>query len=175
MTQEFLLRIGSLPGYTPAVGRLVGMLKYARATTIAAVDGMTIAELDHLQDEQSNSIGTLLAHIAAVERTYQILTFEDRGLSDDENLQWSTALQMGDEGRRKLRGQPVEHYVEELKAVHQTTLVALAERDDEWLDSSVRLAPKINMHFAWFHVAEDELNHRGQIRWLRKRLPQRPK
>jgi len=28
----------------------------------------------------------------------------------------------------------------------------------------------MNAHFAWFHVAEDEINHRGQIRWLRARL-----
>ena len=31
---------------------------------------------------------------------------------------------------------------------------------------------KINAHWAWFHVAEDEVNHRGQMRWLRARLPQ---
>jgi hypothetical protein len=32
-------------------------------------------------------------------------------------------------------------------------------------------SPQINVHWAWFHAAEDEINHRGQIRWLRKRLP----
>ena len=30
---------------------------------------------------------------------------------------------------------------------------------------------RINAHWAWFHVAEEEINHRGQIRWLRARLP----
>jgi hypothetical protein len=29
------------------------------------------------------------------------------------------------------------------------------------------------VHWAWFHVAEDEINHRGQMRWLRARLPHR--
>jgi uncharacterized damage-inducible protein DinB len=47
------------------------MLLYARQTTLAAVEGLSIAELDHLQDDSSNSIGALLAHIAAVERWYQ--------------------------------------------------------------------------------------------------------
>jgi len=28
----------------------------------------------------------------------------------------------------------------------------------------------MNAHFAWFHVAEDEISHRGQMRWLRTRL-----
>jgi hypothetical protein len=95
--KESLLRIEPLPGYSPAVGRLVGILLYARATTIAAVDGLTLTELDHLHDDRSNSIGALLAHVAAVERAYQVLTFEDRALSAEENLQWASALKLGSE------------------------------------------------------------------------------
>ncbi len=170
--QESLLRIEAIAGYSPAVGRLVGMLLYARATTIAAVDGLTLTDLDHLHDDRSNSIGALLAHIAAVERAYQVLTFEDRALSVEENSRWASALKLGPEGRRTLRGEPLPNYLEQLAAVRHNTLEALALRDDAWLDRSVTPAPKINMHWAWFHVAEDEINHRGQIRWLRARLPQ---
>ena len=149
------------------------MLMYARSTTIAAVEGLTPAELDHLQDAESNSIGALLAHIIVVERAYQVMTFEDRPLSSDENAQWGTALKLGAEGRRVLRGQPLDHYLDELTSVRRRTLERFADRDDEWLERSVGPAPKINMHWAWFHVAEDEINHRGQIRWLRARLPAR--
>ena len=126
MMQDWPLRIEPLAGYTPAIGRLVGMLTYARATTLAAVEGLTLGELDHLHDTESNSIGALLAHAVAVERSYQVLTLD-----------------------------------------------ALASRDDAWLDIPVSAAPRINVHWAWFHVAEDEINHRGQIRWLRTRLPRR--
>jgi len=108
-----------------------------------------------------------------VERAYQVLTFDDRPLSPQENEQWSAALKLGAEGRRVLRGQPLEHYLEQLAAVRRRTLEALASRDDAWLYRSVSAAPRINAHWAWFHVAEDEINHRGQIRWLRARLPQR--
>ena len=167
------LRIEPLPGYTPAIGRLVGMLTYARATTIAAVEGMTLPELDHLHDDRSNSIGALLAHVVAVERSYQVLTFDDRLPLPHEHALWSTALKLGAEGRRALRGQPLEHYLDQLAAVRRDTLEALASRDDAWLDRTVSPAPKINVHWAWFHVAEDEINHRGQIRWLRARLPHR--
>jgi hypothetical protein len=61
-------RLEPLSGYTPTIGRLVGMLLYARHTTLAAVAGLSTAQL-------------------------------------------------------------------------------------------------------WFHTAEDEINHRGQMRWLRARLP----
>lgn len=167
------LRIEPLPGCTPAIGRLIGILTYVRSTTIAAVEGMTLPELDHLHDDRSNSIGALLAHVVAVERSYQVLTFDDRLLSPEENAQWSTALKLGAEGRRGLRGQPLENYLEQLAAVRRDTLEGLASRDDAWLDRTVTVAPKTNAHWAWFHVAEEEINHRGQIRWLRARLPQR--
>jgi uncharacterized damage-inducible protein DinB len=147
------------------------MLTYARSTTLAAVDGLTLAELDHVHDPESNSIGALLAHITAVERSYQILTFEERLLSPDENQLWSTPLNLGADGRRLLCGHALAHYLEELSATRCGTLDALAQRDDAWLDRPVGLAPRINAHWAWFHVAEDEINHRGQIRWLRARLP----
>jgi uncharacterized damage-inducible protein DinB len=60
-----------------------------------------------------------------------------------------------------------------LAAIRRVTCEALAARDDVWLEREVRHAPKINAHWVWFHVAEDEVNHRGQIRWLRSRLPGR--
>ena len=165
------LRIEPITGYSPSIGRLVGMLTYARSTTLAAVEGLTSPELDHLHDAKSNSIGALLAHIAAVERSYQVLTFEERLLSPQENELWSNALKLGENGRRQLRGYPLEHYLDELTAARRATLEALATRDDVWLERSVTSAPRINAHWAWFHVAEDEINHRGQIRWLRSRLP----
>jgi uncharacterized damage-inducible protein DinB len=165
------LRIEPIAGYTPTIGRLVGMLSYARSTTLAAVEGLTLAELDHLHDAESNSIAALLAHIAAVEQSYQILTFEERLLSPHEEALWSAALKLGAEGRRVLRGYPLAHYLEELAAARRITLETLAGRDDAWLERAVSPAPRINAHWAWFHVAEDEINHRGQIRWLRARLP----
>lgn len=163
-------RIEPLPGYTPAIGRLVGMLLYARNTTLAAVDGLSTAELDHLQDGGSNSIGALLAHITVVERAYQMLTFDERQPTAEEEAAWEPALTLGAEGRRLLRGQPLEHYLHELSEARRVTLAGLAARDDAWLERTLSAAPAMNAHWAWFHVAEDEISHRGQMRWLRARL-----
>ena len=164
------VRIEPLAGYTPTIGRLVSMLEYARETTLAAVAGLSIAELDHLHDERSNSIGALLAHIAVSERGYQCLTFEDRAPTADETAAWEPALTLGAEARRLLRGKPLEEYVHELSEVRRVTLAGLAARDDAWLEGALTAAPRMNAHWAWFHVAEHEINHRGQIRWLRARL-----
>ena len=163
-------RLEPLPGYTPTIGRLVGILVYARQTTLAAVEGLNTVELDHQQDGSSNSIGALLAHIASVERGYQYIAFEERPPSAQENAALEPALTLGAEGRRLLRGKPLEHYVQELSEVRRLTLEGLAARDDAWLERPLIAAPAMNAHFAWFHVAEDEINHRGQMRWLRARL-----
>jgi len=93
-------------------------------------------------------------------------------MTSDETERWSVALKLGADGRRVLRGQPLEHYLSNMSEAREATLKALAARDDDWLERSVAVAPRINAHWAWFHVAEDEINHRGQIRWLRARLPQ---
>ena len=164
-------RILPLPGYTPTIGRLVAMVSYARQTTLEAVVGLTPEQLDHVHDERSNSIGALLAHVAAVERVYQVLTFEEREPTTAENDAWAAALKLGDEARCEIRGHDLRFYVEELRRTREATLARLAARDDAWLEAPLRIAPTLNAHWAWFHVAEDEINHRGQIRWLRARLP----
>jgi uncharacterized damage-inducible protein DinB len=164
-------RILPLPGYTPTIGRLVAMLTYARDTTLAAVNGLTLEQLDHLHDARSNSIGALLAHIAAVDRGYHVVTFEGREPSASETAAWSAALKLGDLGRQELRGHELTYYTDQLMRAREATLAALAQRDDDWLEAPLSVAPNLNAHWVWFHVFEDEINHRGQIRWLRARLP----
>jgi uncharacterized damage-inducible protein DinB len=164
-------RIEPLPGYTPTIGRLVAMISYARQTTLTAVQGLSQQQLDHLHDKRSNSIGALLAHIIAVERGYQLVTFEEREPTAAENDAWSPALTLGDAGRRDIRGEELPFYLNQLRQTREATLAALAARDDNWLEAPLTIAPALNAHWAWFHVAEDEINHRGQIRWLRARLP----
>ena len=165
------LRIEPIAGYSPTIGRLVCMLTYARETLIAAVTGLGQVELDHVHDAKSNSIGALLSHAIAVERVYQWLTFEEREPSAEEQLQLAPALDLGDAGRQVLKGLDLAWYLEELDTTRRATLARLAERDDDWLEKPLEGAPRMNAHWAWFHVAEDEINHRGQIRWLRARLP----
>jgi uncharacterized damage-inducible protein DinB len=158
-------------GYTPTIGRLVAMLSYARHTTLKAVAGLTCEQLDHLHDEDSNSIGALLAHIAAVEQGYQVVTFDEREPTSREQDAWGPALKLGETGRRDIRGHELQFYLDELWRTREATLAELRTRDDSWLEAPLRIAPGLNAHWALFHVAEEEINHRGQIRWLRARLP----
>lgn len=163
--------IGDVPGFTPEIGRLVSMMRYVRQTTEATVAGLTVEQLDDLHDARSNSIGALLSHLAAVEAWYQASTFFGRDLDEEEMREWGPALDLGDAARDAIRGRPLEHYLERMRRVRETTLEELGRRDDRWLEETAPFweGQPANNHFKWFHVFEDELNHRGQIRWLRAR------
>jgi uncharacterized damage-inducible protein DinB len=166
-----LFLIGELPGFTPQIGRLVSMLNYVRSTTIAAVADLDVDALDYLHDARSNSIGALLLHVAAAEAGYQAVTFYARDLNEDEREEWGVALALGEKARADIRGHELQYYLDGLQQVRDRTLTELRQRDDRWLDEQTSMASgqRVNNYFKWFHVVGHELNHRGQIRWLRTR------
>ena len=106
MSNENLFLIAEVPGFAPQIGRLVSMMNYVRSTTLSAVERLGVDELDYQHDAQSNSIGALLAHIAAAEVGYQAATFHGRELNESERQEWGAALDLGGErAKRELRGQ----------------------------------------------------------------------
>jgi len=171
-----LFLIAEKPGFSPEIGRLVSMMNYVRSTTLSDVAGLSVDALDYLHDSQSNSIGTLLAHIAAAEVGYQAATFYGRGLDEEEKREWGAALELGDRARREIRGHELDYYVDRLRQVREKTLAELARRADEWLEdwTSFSSGQRVNNYFKWFHVFGHEISHRGQIRWLKARATNRP-
>jgi uncharacterized damage-inducible protein DinB len=171
MGEHDLYLIGDVEGFTPHIGRLVSMLNYVRHTTLEAVAGLEPSQLDYMPDARSNSIGALLSHIAAAEVGYQAATFHGRELSDQEKDEWGAVLPLGDRSRQEIRGRGLAHYVSRLEQVRAVTLLELGRRDDAWLEAETtfRNGQRINNYFKWFHVLGHEINHRGQIRWLRSR------
>jgi len=171
MNQDHLYLIGGVDGFSPQIGRLVSMMNSVRSTTLTAVAGLSVNELDYLHDAQSNSIGALLAHIAAAEVGYQAATFHARDLTEDERRAWGAAIRLDERSRREIRGKDLAYYVQRLEQVRAITLAELGRRDDEWLERETTFGSgtRVNNYFKWFHVFGHELNHRGQIRWLRVR------
>src|SRR5262245_46776398 len=101
MSHLNLFLIADVPGFTREIGRLVSMMGYVRHTTLSEVEGLTTEQLDYLHDAESNSIGALLAHIAAVEAWYQAATFFGRELDPGEMREWGAALDLGKPARRE--------------------------------------------------------------------------
>ncbi len=173
MDKKSLFLIGDISGFTPQIARLVSMMNYIRHTTISAVEGLTVSELDYLNDSENNSIGSLLLHIAAAEVGYQAATFDKRELNNEEKHEWGTALALGEKARREIKGHGLDYYLNKLEQVRTKTLAELASRDDQWLDEQTSFGDNsVNNYFKWFHVFTHEVNHRGQIRLLRRQAKQ---
>ncbi|SFB99912.1 Uncharacterized damage-inducible protein DinB (forms a four-helix bundle) [Bacillus sp. OV322] len=168
---EFLIE--KLRGFSPQLGHLVSQMNYARKTTLEAVYGLTTTELDFLPIKNGNSIGGLLLHMAAVEKGFQIEIFEGRKPNEQEMEEWGAPYSLGEQGRNCIKGNPLEYYIAKLEEVRNRTLREFTNLNDNWLyENRLWDNHPSNNYFIWFHVFEDEINHRGQIRLLRKMLTQ---
>ncbi len=155
------------------MGTLVSMMNWIRPSVAGAVRGLTQEELDTLYDSEANTIGALLMHLGGTEVSYQRGTLDRRDYTRTEMREWRVASNLGAEAREQIKGHPLDYYLTRLEEVRAKTLEEFRLRDDDWLaevDQSFGWGPTNN--FAkWFHVVEHEANHRGQMTWLRKRLP----
>ena len=165
--------LSGLEGYDSQIGKLICMLNYSRFRTTESVKDLSTDQINFLADPQGNTIAALLLHMAAVEYSYQISTFEHRALNDKEMQAFGAALDLGDRGRKEIKGKTLEYCLNIMGKVREKTLAGFKERDDDWL---ILVKPfwenmPANHHFMWFHVIEEEIYHRGQINLLKKRLP----
>lgn len=167
--RRFLVEFGSTSDH--ALDYLLGIIDDARVKTLQRVAGVTVAEL-HWQYRQGwNSIGALLSHITAVEHYFRIAFIERRELTDAENERWIAGLELGVYLPKLITDETLEAYVSGLaesremllKALRPMTFKRFAERMDAY-------DPEKGSNLAWalYHMAEDEVHHRGQISLLRK-------
>lgn len=167
--------IGPKKGYTPQVGTLVSMMNWMRDVVLSPVRGMSVKDLDYIHDDNSNSIGGMLLHLAATEKYYQLNTFENLTWGSWDNkisAEWDTPMNLGERGRQMIKGNPLEYYLEKLSEVREYSLKVLASRDDDWLlsvDENWGWGPT-NNYCKWFHVVEHESNHNGQIKYISSRI-----
>ena len=85
-------------------------------------------------------------------------------------------MELGEKARNEIRGHDMNYYLGRLEQVRARTLAGLGRRDDRWLEVGTTMSSgqRVNNYFKWFHVLSHEVNHRGQIRWLRTRATKRP-
>ncbi len=137
---------------------------------------MTVEQLDFVLDDHANSIGSMLLHLAATERFYQVHTFEGRNWGDwseTDKKRFGVAMGLGDEARKTIKGQNLDFYLSALKEVRENTIAEFKKRDDKWLFAVDEKWPwgPTNNYCKWFHVCEHESNHNGQIKFIKSRLP----
>lgn len=170
--------IGPRDGFSPQIGTLLSMMTWMRNTILRPVKGMDTDQLDFLLDPNSNSIGSMLLHLAATERFYQIHTFEGKKWGDwneKDRKRFEVAMNLGQEARETIKGHKLDFYLDALEEVREHTISEFKKRDDSWLlsvDENWYWGPT-NNYCKWFHVCEHESNHNGQIKYQKSRLPKK--
>ncbi|WP_242156991.1 DinB family protein [Aestuariivivens sediminis] len=175
-TSDSIFLIGPLEGYTPRIGTLLSTMNMMRHWVIEQVKDLTQDQLDFQLDDKSNSIGAMLLHLAACERYYQLNTFNEMKWgtwNDDIKKEWDVPMNLGEEGRKQIKGHHIDYYLSRLEEVRDITKEEFAKRDDSWLMKSELFfeGQPTNNHCKWFHVCEHESNHNGQIKFIKGRLP----
>ena len=170
--------LGPRSGYSPMIGTFVSQFTWLREVNgvLGSTKGLSQADLDVLFDANANTIGALMLHLAATEVYYGMHTFQGMkwgSWPDDVKKKWDPAMELGDAGRKTIKGHGRDYYVGILQEVREKTLAEFRKKDDAWLmavDKDSSRGPMNNL-CKWFHVCEHEAHHTGQIVWLRKRLP----
>ncbi|GAB3169643.1 DinB family protein [Telluribacter humicola] len=154
-----------------SIDYLLGILEDVRVTTLQRVAGCTTQELDWQYREGWNTIGALLSHMTALDHYFRIEFMEGRPLTEEENEKWLPALDLGPHLPQLIKSQPLEVYVDEMAESRLLLIEAIKKLTFEEFQKRIEgYDPESGCNLAWvlYHMAEDELHHRGQISILRK-------
>ncbi len=176
MREKNKVVITPVMGYSPHIGVLIDTIQCCRSKTIELIQDLTIYQLDFLYDDKANSIGALLLHLCALEAAVQEYTFFGIPLENPEwQKKWGVAMYLGEHARKEIREHPVQYYIEMMNQVRSQALNHMQQFSDEWLwRESPWFSRQANNYWMWYHVYEDEINHRGEISWLKSRISATP-
>ncbi|MDQ6740081.1 MAG: DinB family protein [Actinomycetota bacterium] len=168
-------------GYPPQIGRYVAQLHEVRRFLEGEVAGLTVAQIDWHPDAQTESIGTLLLHLDAVEWSWMhedLLGVPSAAYPGD----WAEAMPIR-QGVPQVSGRPVDRYLQQLAATRAQTLQILCDFTDADLVRLVgeaEVPPGVEarselytVDWILWHVIEHEAMHVGQIELLRRLGPAR--
>lgn len=155
----------------PSIAYLIGILEDARATTLQRVEGIATHELHWQFAEGWNTIGVLLAHIYCCAHVFRIEFIEQRKLTTEEDAKWIPGCELGKYVPQLITNEQIERYVTELEESKMQLFEKIKGLDKTaFYERREGYNPKNGYNLAWvlYHLAEDEVHHRGQISILRK-------
>ena len=166
------------PGFAPGIGHFVAQLTETRTELLKPVAGLSPDQLTWHPDDHTESIGTQLLHVAAVEWSWVFEEIFRR--PGDEYDGWEEALPLR-LGLAQVRDRPLSYFTDRLDRVRAEVVEALRGLSDDDLprlvaDASPRPdeAPGSRLYsIEWilFHLVEHEAHHAGQVELLARLLP----
>jgi uncharacterized damage-inducible protein DinB len=178
-TNPRIVTCNPVEGYSPQVGRYVAQLNEVRDDLKSQLEGLTVEQIDWYPDEKTESIGTQLLHLDAIEWSW--INEDIFGRPDTEYPgSWEEAMPIR-VGVPQVTGRPLEWYMSKLDATRERTLEVLKGFTDEDLARLVGEAepsPGVEkgsylytIDWIIWHILQHEASHLGQVELLRRLGP----
>ncbi len=171
--RQFLIQAPS--GYEPEIGRWIAVLDDTRQRTLQAVAGLPTAALDTVGPVGSNTIGTLLYHIAGAEAMWLY-----RMILQQPPPPMISALVPGEARDAQglltnLQGEELEPYLHRLSSVRAQLHTVCRDMDlTEFRRVRSQSGPRGPVEFSvegvLHQLMEHEAEHRGHIQLIREGL-----
>lgn len=175
--QPRVTRIDPAPGFAPGIGRYVAQMGETRAALLEPVAGLTPGQLAWHPNPLTESVGTQLLHVAAVEWSWIFEEIFRRPAAAYDG--WDEAMPIR-RGLPQVAGWPLSYFTDRLARVRTEALAALAGLTDADLPRLVADASpppdETPEHFSidWvlFHLVHHEAHHAGQVELLVRLVPE---
>ena len=161
-------------GYPPRIGRYLTQMEDVRRQVKKYVDGLTAEQLAWHPNDKTESIGTVLLHIAAVECSWIGEDIMRRPMDEEWKIAFPIRFDIP-----QISGQPLEYYLKTLDVVREQTKVDLKSIEDEDLDrlftpldgGDPSDTAQFSLEWILYHVIDHEAHHKGQIAVMKRLLP----
>jgi uncharacterized damage-inducible protein DinB len=166
MVEKSIIGLERIDELSPRVAFLFSMLEKTRERLLKRVQGFSTKDLDYTPDEENiESIGTLLLHIAAIEWSW---IFEDMGGQEMNYEEWKHAFALREQ-IPQIKGKKLKFYLDKLAQVREDVKNHLTTVEDSELDHLVDVGQAaVSIEWILFHIIEHEAMHIGQISVLRR-------
>lgn len=157
-----------LENYHPDIGRILWMLEDTRRRTKHALKGVTEQVLDWSYSQHSNSIGSILYHIAAIEASWLFTEILQKEFPQEVEDLFSYDVRDSQGRLCVVKGVSLAEHINRLDKTRRYLLGALQEMTaDEF--RSIRSFEGYDVTPEWVihHLIQHEAEHRGQILVIR--------
>lgn len=162
------LVIAPLDANSPDIGRSLWILEDIRARTKQSLAGIRPAALDWSPPPALNSIGTLLAHIAAIEADWLYTDVLGQPFPPDVAALLPPAVREADGHLTRVGGRPLADHLAVLDAIRARVLAAFGAMSPAEYRRARRLATyEVTPEWCLYHLAEHEAAHRGEFETVR--------
>jgi uncharacterized damage-inducible protein DinB len=168
--QRRQLSAEALSGYVPEIGRWLWALEDTRQRTLQSLEGMEPAAIDWTDSPESDTIGTLLYHIAAIEVDWLYADILEQGFPPEVKALFPYDVR-DEQGRLKpVQGFGLEEHLDRLAATRALLLASFRGITvQEYRRLRFLAGYDVTPEWVLHHLMQHEAEHRGQIAELRAR------